>query len=926
MQPSTGFHQSRSEGAPSTLYGRGDDCDALSELLEQAQHGTSGAVTVRGEAGVGKTALVDWLSHEAAQREMTLLRCAGVEAESDLPFAGLHQLLRPAIPAMPAIPRLQQESLNGALGLSGRRAADPFLVAVAALSLLGEIAGDRGVACVVDDAQWLDSASADVLRFVARRLDVEGVVLLFSVREAEDARFPTPGVPEHRLRGIDAMAAFALLQERAPMVTEEVAAQLVEHHAGNPLAIIELAPLLTDGQLTGEEPLPVPMPMGGEVEHLYAARAAALTPQAQGLLLLAATADTGDLGIILRAADQLGIAADWLAEVEASNLISTSRGQLRFKHPLVRSAIYQRATFLERQRGHLAMAALLTSDAEADRRAWHLMHAATGLDDELAELLASSADRAMARAGPASAIDRWQWSADFTTSSETRAARLLQAAEAALLAGRPQRTRQLLNDADPSSSSTELQGAMTALKGAVELRHGAPEAAYPLLLDAARTLADLQPTSALNSLVMAGEAAAFLGEPRRTSQVGALAERLRDGDASAGATMIDLLVGLGKLFEGNWADGSRILAGVVDETVAGGDYQRIFQSGRAAMYLGRLTDARDLYSRAVVHTRGAAAVGQLTPMLDRLAYIELLIGRLADAEAHAGEGLRLAGDFGIDAGVALSTLATVHAYRGEEDKCREHAQVAAEVASSRQLRMIGAASQWALGLLALGAGRPAEALAALSSVASETEGHPGIVRWATPDLVEAAVRAGAAEACAPALARLEAWAQVSGLGIPIAMLSRCRGLLTSGEEAISHYEEALRADERDTRPLERARIELLLGETLRRARQRTRAREHLRVALRVFERVNALPWAHRARSELRATGESTAPVGPSDFQHLTPQELQIARYAASGETNADIAAKLFLSRRTVEYHLAKVYTKTGVTSRRELASTALDGD
>jgi len=386
---------------------------------------------------------------------------------------------------------------------------------------------------------------------------------------------------------------------------------------------------------------------------------------------------------------------------------------------------------------------------------------------------------------------------------------------------------------------------------------------------------------------------------------------------------VDLLVGLAKLFEGHWSEGTRILAGVIDESLGSADYDDVLRSGRAALYLGRLADGRTLYARAVAQARTSSSAGQLPPMLDRLAYIELLLGRLADAEVHSVEGLRLAGDLALDAGVALVTLATLHGYRGEEAECRAQAGLAMELGSSRQLKIISAGAQWAVGLLELGAGRPAEALVALESVASSTDGHPGILRWATPDLVEAAARSGRPEASAAAVTRLEAWAEASGLPIPAAALARCRGLLTSGEEAIRHFEDALRADDQDTRPLERARIQLLLGETLRRSRQRAESRTHLRSAMETFERLDAAPWADRARSELRASGESSARRDPAEREHLTPQELQIAQYAVEGDSNAEIAAKLFLSRRTVEYHLAKVYLKTGVSSRRQLADASL---
>lgn len=905
------------------LHGRSDDCAALSDLLTAAQRGESHAVALRGEAGVGKTALLDWFAEETEQQQASLLRCAGVESETDLPFAALHQLLRPAISAMPALPRLQQEALNGALGLSGRRGSDPFLVAVATLSLLGEIAVDHGLTCIIDDAQWLDPASAEVLRFVARRLDADGIVLVFAIRDPSDASFPTPGLADHLLDGLDAAAAASLLVERAPMISAEVKARLVQHHAGNPLAIIELAPLLSDGQMSGEEPLPDPMPMGGEVERLYAARAAALGEGAQRLLLLAATADSDELGLVLAAGAVIGIPAESLHEAEESGLISAGRGVLRFKHPLVRSAIYQQSSFLDRQQGHEAMAGLLTSEAEADRRAWHLVRAATGLDDALADLLEVSADRALTRGGAASAIDRWQWAAEFTTADASRCRRFVKAAQTAFHADQPERARQLLSTAQALAATPREHAEITALDGSIELRHGAPEAAYDLLFRSAHQLAPHDSKAALEALVLAGEAATFLGDPQRTSEVGGLADTLRDTADADDMTMVDLLIGLGKLFEGNWADGAEILARVVDQSVEGAEYEHVLRSGRAAMYLGRLTDARDLYARAANHARDTGTAGPLTPMLDRLAYIELLLNRLPDSEAHALEGLRLASDLGLDAGVAVTSLATVHAYRGEDSACRARVAQAHEVAADRQLKMIGAAAQWALGLLELGAGRPHEALSALLTVASEAQGHPGILRWATADLVEAAVRSGQPEACAPALARLEAWAAASGLAAPGAMLARCRGLMSSGEEAIGHFESALALDAGASRPLERARIELLLGETLRRDRHRIRARDHLRNALLAFERLGAAPWGERARAELRATGETTRPRDASGLEQLTPQELQIAQYAADGESNADIAAKLFLSRRTVEYHLGKVYTKVGVTSRRELASTTL---
>ena len=479
----------------------------------------------------------------------------------------------------------------------------------------------------MDDAQWLDPSTADVLRFVARRLDAEGVLMIFTVRDPDEAVFEAPGLPEHRLRGLDDQASASLLLERAPMISAEVKGRLVEHHAGNPLAIIELAPLLSDSQLSGQEALPDPLPMGGEVERLYAARAADLSPDAQQILLLAATADTADLSLVLGAGGALGIDAVSLQEAEASGLIAAGHGVVVFKHPLVRSAIHQRSTFLERQRGHLAMAALLDDEANADRRAWHLVRAATGPDDELAGLLEASADRALARGGPASAVDRWQWAAEFSRSDADRARRLLRAAEVAVQAGQPERARQLLASGAPLLVDALGRARSQALLGAIEMRHGSPEAAYHLLLEAAAGAG--RPTIRRHPWTRWS----WPARPRPSSATRGSRWRSAPGPPRSGmpgrrwtASVVDLLVGLGKLFEGNWSEGSRILAGVIDESVASADYDDVLRSGRAAMYLGRLGDARTLYARAVAQARSSSSAGQLAPMLDRLAYIELLLG------------------------------------------------------------------------------------------------------------------------------------------------------------------------------------------------------------------------------------------------------------------------------------------------------------
>ena len=470
--------------------------------------------------------------------------------------------------------------------------------------------------------------------------------------------------------------------------------------------------------------------------------------------------------------------------------------------------------------------------------------AATGPDDELAGLLEASADRAMVRGGPSAAVDQWQWAAEFSRFDADRARRFLSAAQVAVLAGQPERGRKLLALQGALLPDAPSQAPSRALLGAIEMAQGCPEAAYHLLVRAAKDLAAHDPPAALDSLVLAGAAATVLGDPGLTHEVSSLATSLRESGATVDESVVDLLLGLSKLIDGNWSDGSRILAGVINESAVSAEYGDVLRSGRAAMYLvalGRLGEARSLYVRA-----GVPGQGQLERRPARADAGSAGLRRTAARSAtrrqvHALEGLRLVDDLSLDVGVGHMSMAMLYAYRGQQTECRNQVRLATELADSRQLKMVGAGGQAALGLLELGAGRLDQALAALESVASSTDGHPGILRWATPDLVEAAARSGRPEACAPAMEGLRAWADGSGLPAPVAALARCRGLLASGNEAVGYFEDALRVDEQDSRPLERARIQLLLGETLRRSRQRTQARIHLSSAMATFERLGAIP-------------------------------------------------------------------------------------
>jgi DNA-binding CsgD family transcriptional regulator len=902
------------------------DCAVIQDLLDQTAHGISGVLVLRGEAGIGKSALLDFAVQSAGDR--TVLRGVCIESEASLPFASLHQVLYPILPRLQSLPEAQGSALRGALGLGDPldrpTEIQPFAVALAVLTLLSEIAGDRGAICAIDDAQWLDQPSADALMFTARRLKAEGVVMLFAARDDDPRRFESRGLPEHHLAGLGTEAAGALLDEQHAGPAPEVRERLLQETMGNPLALLELTRMLTASQLSGREALPSPLPVGRDIEAVYAARLSRLPEPAQTLLRVAAAEGVGDAATVLRAAALLGATQSDLNVAESSGLIIADAGRLVFRHPLVRSATYQSATPAERRACHRAIAEVLTNEADADRRAWHRASATLGFDDDVAAELERSAARSRERGGLAASADALERSAQLSGDPRDDCRRLTMAAGDAWLAGQVQRANELLVRARRLATQPVDQGRIMHLQGAIQMRTGSLEEAYRLLLASAAAMADLDPLTALDTLLLASEAASLIGQPGLVSNVARLASVLDreglagdDGGAEAGRK-ITLLVGLGRLYEGDWVVGSQMLGAVVARGVQVQTAEQMAWSARAALPLGDLDGARAaaLAAADVIRTAGAGAL--LPQVLDRLAWVDVFTGRLADAEAYAAEGLRLSDELVVDAGLALTALAVVSAYRGDEASCRNLAEQAYAMAVQRQSRMITASADWAIGLLELGLGRPEHALARLAAVASDSTGHAGILRWATSDLVEAAVRAGAPEATAVVMARLEHWTAASGLPASAATLARCRGLLSDPEEAEAYFRTALEHDARATRPLERARTELLLGENLRRRRQRSSARGHLRNSIETFERHGARVWADRARVELRATGETANRREQAPIAALTPQERQVAQFAGAGLSNSEIAGKLFLSRRTVEYHLAKVFTKLGLNSRQQL--------
>jgi DNA-binding CsgD family transcriptional regulator len=903
------------------LFGREAECAAVESLIAGAGSSHSGALVVRGEPGLGKSALLGYAAERATR--MRVLRAVGIEAESELAFAALHQLVWPVLDLLTHLPGPQSSALAGALGLSRVSVQDRFLIGVGVLTLLAEAAEDVPLLCVIDDAQWLDRPSADALTFAARRLEAEGVVLLFAARDGELRRFEGPGLAELRLTGLDTEGARALLAAHVPStLAPAVRDRLVENASGNPLALLELPRLMSDEQLAGRAPLPEPLPQSAEIERVYLERAQVLPVETQRLLLLVAADDTGSLATIFGAGATLGVEPDALDAAEAAGLVHAFDGGVEFRHPLVRSTLYRDATFGQRQAAHRALADVLDGEHDPDRRAWHRAAASPGQDDEVAGELERAARRARHRSGFAAAARALERAAELSSSDEARGRRLVAAAEDAWLAGGPEQALALLDRAHGLVADLRVRADVLHLRGTIALRCGVPSDAATILAAGAAEVSPLAPAKAIEMLVEAAQAASYAGDAAQIVEFGRRASALLDDDDPDERFTVDVIVGIGSLLAGDAASGVPLLREALALAAGFQDPGRLVHAGACAGYLGEEATEHELYGRAAARARETGAVAMLPYVLEFLARAEAVDGRYAAAAAHATEGLGLARETGQQNSVCHlhASLALIAALQGREDECRSHAADALELATARGLGYQAALADWALARLDLSLGKPEEALVRLAALAAAGpgEGHPFVKLVSTPELVEAAVRANETPTAQAALVEFERFARETAPPWTLALVARCRGLLSAGGAAERHFNEALRLHGEGARPFDRARTELIFGEFLRRDGRRKEARLHLRAALDAFERLDAAGWAERARVELRASGETARERDPSTADRLTPQEQQIVRFVAEGSTNKQVAAQLFLSPRTVDHHLRNVFLKLGISSRAEL--------
>ena len=906
--------------APSVqLLGRQRERDVLERLLDTARDGHGGVIVMHGDPGVGKTALLEY-AVEAAE-DFRVVRAAGVEGEMELDYAALQQLCSPLLEFSERLPDPQQDALGVAFGLSSGPASSPFLVGLAVLGLLSEAAEQQPLLCVVDDAQWLDGASARALTFVARRLRVERIALALATRDVRNglARFP-----QFRVEPLGRRDARALLESvLAARLDESVLERIIAETGGNPLALLELPRGLTPAQLAGGFGLPAALPLSTGIEQSFARRLARLPRDARRLLLLAATEPVGDPALLWRAAQQLGIPETAANAAESEGLL-TLNGGVVFRHPLVRSAVYGAAAPSERREAHRALAEATDPKLDPDRRAWHRAQAASVPDEELAGELESSAARAHARGGFSAAAAFLERAVTLTPDPVRRAQRALLAAQTKVRAG-------ALDDALGLLSVTEV-GALDELDRArVELlraqvafvsTHGSEAAA--MLLEAARRLAPLSPTLASETYLEALSAAMIAGRmaARGTSALDvALAAKAAPKPPLLGGPEL-LLDGLATFFSESYEAAVPILRQAQETFDAGRlplNEQLRWKRFATISSVHLWDDARweAISERHVQIARQTGALGELQLALSQSIYLHLFAGELSTAATLVDE-IRGA----IEAtGSTLAPYGAIGlaALRGRE---ADAISLIDETRSDVTLRGEGrglSVLDWAEAVLYNGLGRYEDACAAALRVV-EYPNDLSTSNWGMAELIEAGVRAGTPELAAAACARLAEMARASGTDWALGIAARSQALMADDQRAEKLYVAAVDRLGRTRMAVDLARAHLLYGEWLRRQRRRVDARSQLRTAHDLFVDFGMEAFAERARVELEATGEHARRRTVDTLGQLTPQEAQISRLVADGNTNREIAAQLFISPSTVEYHLRKVFRKLSVKSRTQLAN------
>jgi DNA-binding CsgD family transcriptional regulator len=914
------------------LLGRRVEREAIEQLLEGARAGRSGALVVRGEAGIGKTALLEHARDTAEPSGFRVESSIGMESEAQFAFAGLHQLCSALLDRIAGLPDPQQAALSVAFGLRSGAAPDRFLVGLATLHLLAEVAEDGPLSCLVDDAQWLDEASAQVLAFVARRVEAERLALVFSVRDTGGGALdPFVGLPELPIEGLGRSDAQALLTAavRAPL-DDGVRDRIVAEARGNPLALLELPRSTELVDLAGGfEPPDVPN-VPSRIEDSFQRRSADLPAEAQQLLLLAAAEPTGDVALLRRAAERLGLDGDAAAPAETAELLEIDT-RVRFAHPLVRSAIYGAGTPPEHRRVHGALAAVLDPRSDPDRRAWHRARAVLGTDEDAAADLEASADRARARGGIAASAAFLQRAAELTPEPDRRARRALEAASAKHEAGAFEAALELLTVAAAGPLDTLQRARLGLLRAQTSFYVDRDSDVPGMLLDAAATLAPLDPALSRETYLQALDAAILTGGLGDGRSVREVAEAARAAPPPPGPPgPVDLLLdALVVTYTRGFVAGvphlHRALAAFCAqdphvEVVRAGNHRRwLLLAASTAWALFDDESAHLLTDRTVRLARENGALATLNVALLLQVPILTQSGQLAHAAELSAEQVAITRVIG--AWPLRHAQLILTAWSGDEAGFTALYEASVpettDDADLTQMRI----AQHSRAVVQNGLGDYAAALdaAELARDADELNltSHP------LPEIVEAASRADQPERAATALEQLDAYATASGTAWALGLAARSRALTVAGPDAEEHYREAIERLGECRMAAHLARAHLVYGEWLRRESRRQEARDQLRTAHRMLTDMGAQAFADRAARELRATGEHPRKRTAQPTDELTAQEVQVARLVATGATSREVAAQLFLSPRTIEAHLRSIFRKLGITSRRQLRDLPL---
>jgi DNA-binding CsgD family transcriptional regulator len=896
------------------LLGRDDELAHVVTLLDEVDR-RGAALVVEGVAGIGKSALLEAARSIAGDRDMLVMATAGVQSEADLPFAGLHQLLRPALDRVGGLPPPQREAVRAAFGLGGAAAPEGFLIALGTLGLLSEAAAGRPLLLSVEDAHWLDRPTADALAFVARRLESDPVVLLVAIREGYESPLRERGLEQLHLDGLADAAAGQLLDARFPDLPASARGRLLKEADGNPLALLELAAVGSDRR-DGDAILPAQLPLPARLEHAFAARAAELPAATRTLLRVAAADEDNSLATVLAAAeivDGAARAVEELVPATRAKLIEVDAREVRFRHPLVRSAIYQAASVAQRHAAHVALAEVFADDP--DRSVWHRAAAAIGPDSGVADALEAAGRRALVRGAVTTAAAAFERAAALTRDPSQRGRLLLDAAATASELGRGKTVLRLLRETDSLElGQRERAQWMLIEDGFIERPAGDP-ARVRELVDTAAALAAIGEHELALELLIAAASRCYWGDLRAEGR-----EVLRVAD-SLGQVAGDPRLLFVQAFAAPIERGAAVLE-EADRSAPSDDPVALYLRGMAVCLTGAFDRALPLLGASAHRLREQGRLRMLAQVLSIRAWAALEVADFGTAIPAADEASRLSSEspqalWQTGALIAQATLAALRGDRAVVETLTAQADRMAMPAGAAALLSL---VQYARGLLELGQGRHAEAYEQLRRISEpgDPAAHDLTVCHTIGDFAEAAARSGHAGVAAALMRELEPRARLNPSPWFHCQMLLARVHLAAEDATQDAFEEALSQDLSGW-PMVHARLELAHGEWLRRRRRRSESRAPLRAARDTFDALGAKPWAERARRELRASGESSRRHRRDSLDVITPQELQIVQLAAQGLSNREIAQRLYLSHRTVESHLYRAFPKLGVTSRAHLA-------